>query len=191
MNDKPHIIKPREGNSWNGWCVHYAGFMEPNASLKRKTHCNAGVEYASVEKKVEFTYSHGKDTHRYSKHSAHPCFKAEHGLTDGCSKCRFPTPEEIKAHDEECTGHVAKMFKARAAILDELKRRALAGDAKVKPLDPNCKHRWHGTPSHYYSGSGEMACPVCNGGKLQYSRSGYNGHVHARCSTADCVAWME
>ena len=26
---------------------------------------------------------------------------------------------------------------------------------------------------------------------LQFSRSGYNGHIHAKCSTDKCVAWME
>jgi hypothetical protein len=35
MNDKPHIIKPREGNSWNGWCVHYAEAQEPHGERAR------------------------------------------------------------------------------------------------------------------------------------------------------------
>lgn len=40
--------------------------------------------------------------------------------------------------------------------------------------------------------SGTIPCPVCGkDASLQYSRSGYNGHVHARCDTQDCVAWME
>jgi hypothetical protein len=68
-----------------------------------------------------------------------------------------------------------KILTARKAILAELKRRAL----EHKPQD------------NYYSGAGEMPCPVCGTGKLRYSRSGYNGHVHARCSNDGCVAWME
>lgn len=33
-------------------------------------------------------------------------------------------------------------------------------------------------------------CPVC-GGRLHLSQSEYNGHVHGKCETKDCVAWME
>jgi hypothetical protein len=36
-----------------------------------------------------------------------------------------------------------------------------------------------------------MKCPICRTGELKYSRSTYNGHVHAICSTDGCVAWME
>ena len=38
---------------------------------------------------------------------------------------------------------------------------------------------------------GAISCPVCSTGSLQYSIAGYNGHIHARCSTEGCVAWME
>lgn len=35
-------------------------------------------------------------------------------------------------------------------------------------------------------------CPVCKGEKcLDFSRSGYNGHIHAACRTEGCVSWME
>lgn len=83
-----------------------------------------------------------------------------------------------------------KIMMARKAILAELKRRAQAGDAEVRPLKPENEHRWYKPQDNYYSGAGEMVCPLCTTGKLRYSRAGYNGHVHARC-TAGCVAWME
>lgn len=35
-----------------------------------------------------------------------------------------------------------------------------------------------------------VRCPVC-GGQLQLQQSAFNGHVWGRCSTADCVNWME
>lgn len=35
-----------------------------------------------------------------------------------------------------------------------------------------------------------VACPVC-GGRLHLTQSAYNGHVHGKCSTPDCVNWME
>lgn len=40
-------------------------------------------------------------------------------------------------------------------------------------------------------GRGEMPCPKCKSGTLHYSVSGYNGHMHGRCSTPDCFVWME
>jgi hypothetical protein len=84
-----------------------------------------------------------------------------------------------------------KILTARKAILAELKRRALEKDPNVRPLDESNSHRWHKPQDNYYSGAGEMPCPVCGNGKLRYSRAGYNGHVHARCSNDGCVAWME
>lgn len=40
--------------------------------------------------------------------------------------------------------------------------------------------------------SGAINCPVCSKpDALAFSRSGYNGHIHARCSTEGCVSWME
>lgn len=79
---------------------------------------------------------------------------------------------------------------ARDAILAELKRRALAKDANVQALQPENAHRWHRPQDNYYAGAGTMQCPLCTSGQLRYSRSAYNGHVHARCSNG-CVAWME
>jgi hypothetical protein len=35
-----------------------------------------------------------------------------------------------------------------------------------------------------------VECPVCKG-RLHLSQSSYNGHVHGKCETPDCVAWME
>lgn len=38
---------------------------------------------------------------------------------------------------------------------------------------------------------GEVPCTKCEGGMLQFRRSGYNGHIHARCTTDGCLMWME
>lgn len=35
-----------------------------------------------------------------------------------------------------------------------------------------------------------IECPVCKG-RLHLEESSYNGHVHAKCETTDCVAFME
>lgn len=189
MMSVPHIDIKREGSTWNGWCVNYQGFG--NAKLEKVTHCKAGVEYASVETKVDFTYSYDEG-HKYNSSTAHPCFKREHHLTSGCASCRFPTPEEIKAHDEECMGDIRRMVQARTAIVADLERRHKEGD-KTVTLNPCSQSEYDegDGPTNYVSGSGLIDCPVCKTGKLGYSRAGYNGRIHARCSTDQCVAWME
>ena len=37
---------------------------------------------------------------------------------------------------------------------------------------------------------GTVECPKC-GKRIAFRVSSYNGHVHARCETLDCIAWME
>jgi hypothetical protein len=39
--------------------------------------------------------------------------------------------------------------------------------------------------------AGTMPCPICKTGTLGFSVASVNGHVWGRCSTPDCVAWME
>jgi len=39
--------------------------------------------------------------------------------------------------------------------------------------------------------TGDMDCPACGTGRLRYSVARCNGHVHARCSTENCVSFME
>lgn len=36
-----------------------------------------------------------------------------------------------------------------------------------------------------------IPCPCCETGKLNYSISSYNGHIHAACDSGTCVKWME
>lgn len=37
--------------------------------------------------------------------------------------------------------------------------------------------------------AGQIECPKCKG-KLGYSIARINGHVHGRCETPGCLAWM-
>lgn len=96
-----------------------------------------------------------------------PCF----GPRGGCEKAEYPTPEEIKQNEIELDKRFQSMVKARLAIVE-----SLGGQWK------------RGTPG----ATGVIDCPVCGGEKsLRFSRSGYNGHIHAGCNTEDCVKWME
>jgi hypothetical protein len=187
MSDIPHIQIPKMRSSGDDWCIHYAGFYDKNAPMQKRLTCDVGVNYESVEKKVEFTYCNYGDKHKYTAKVAHPCFKREAHLTDGCAKCHFRTPEELAALHAKRDVEIERMVVARNAILDDLRRRFLEKEPVTAPRDI---HRF-GTQKNYFCGAGKMACPVCKTGVLHYSRSSYNGHVHAKCTTEKCVAWME
>jgi len=88
-----------------------------------------------------------------------------------CDKCQFPTADEVAAEEAEHRRLMDGVTKARAAIVAHL-----GGPWKK------------GTPG----ANGRIDCPVCGRpGALGFSRSGYNGHVHAACKTENCVSWME
>lgn len=76
------------------------------------------------------------------------------------------------AIDEETKARFKKICDARKAIVEHL-----GGP-------------WH-RQNNKKGGSGCIDCPVCgNKESLFFSRAAYNGHIHAKCKTADCVAWM-
>ncbi len=78
--------------------------------------------------------------------------------------------EELETADRKFTAEVARINQARAAIVIEIgayKRGRSVGVA------------------------GRIKCPCCTEGQLSFSRAGSNGHIHAACSTKDCVRWME
>jgi hypothetical protein len=111
------------------------------------------------------------DTFKGLKFEQRPCFMRNGVCPGGCDKAVFPTPEEIAAEDAEFMARFAKVAEARIAIVE-----SLGGPWK------------RGTPG----ASGTIDCPACKGVKtLRFSRAGYNGHIHAACSTDDCVRWME
>lgn len=96
-----------------------------------------------------------------------PCF----GPCGGCEKAEYPTPEQLEENRKALEKRFEATGKARAAIVE-----SLGGPWK------------RGTPR----ANGEIDCPVCEGKKtLRFSRAGYNGHIHAACTTEDCVRWME
>lgn len=97
-----------------------------------------------------------------------PCFGPSGSK---CDKSEYPTAEEMAAHEAAMMVRFENVGKAREKIVADLGgpwKRGMCGVA------------------------GKTDCPVCGGSKsLSYSRAGYNGHIHAACSTDDCVRWME
>lgn len=105
------------------------------------------------------------------KFDERPCFMRSGVICGGCNKQQFPTPKQIAVRDAEFQTRFENIGKARAAIVTHLGgpwKRGMTG------------------------AGGKLDCPVCGGSQsLAFSRSGYNGHIHARCSTNGCVSWME
>lgn len=129
-------------------------------------HYRAMSEHATCSKGVEYESLRGVE---YNKR---PCFRRpdDTGPRTGCDLMEFPTPEQIAEFEAEMTARFERTVQAREAIVEA------------------CGGPWkRGMPGH----AGTIKCPCCEDGKLSFSRSGYNGHVHAKCSTDDCVAWME
>lgn len=77
-----------------------------------------------------------------------------------------PTAEEIEAHEKWAKGRQSVLFTVLEGIMP-------------------WRVKWTGR-THDET----IECPVCKG-RLHLSISGYNGHVHGRCETSGCVAWME
>jgi hypothetical protein len=83
-----------------------------------------------------------------------------------CQHLRRPTPEEIATNRAWRDGRMAKLGTVMTGIMPW--RKAHKGK----------------------SASEVVECPACQG-RLHLSISSYNGHVHGRCETPDCVSWME
>lgn len=49
----------------------------------------------------------------------------------------------------------------------------------------------HGTKKPQNNIADDVGCPVCTSGTLSYRISAYNGHISAKCSTQNCVSWVE
>ena len=86
-----------------------------------------------------------------------------------CEKAEYRNAEEIADEEREMHERLENLGKARMAIVDHL------GPWK------------RGMPGV----GGAIPCPVCGTGCLRFSRAGVNGHIHAGCTTAKCVRWME
>lgn len=88
------------------------------------------------------------------------------------------TCDQFSAYTEEelanrADSHVKRMDDFSKAV------KVAREDAKAHGLQ-----RGHG-------GAGSVPCPVCAGGTLHYTVASVNGHMWGKCSTKDCMSWME
>ena len=105
-----------------------------------------------------------------------PCFggegpnKRSNGPIGTCYQYRTSTPEEVEAEAEEVEAMELSLLRHAAAgpLIQEIKSRYGPGEG----------------------GDGESECPAC-GGNLRWRIAAYNHHMHAKCDTDGCVAFME
>jgi len=128
-----------------------------------------GVQNKACEAGV--AYDKVDEGRRLPYRAALPCRKPGRHLPAGTNQChcrslRFPTKEEADAEAAEWGQYMEKM------------------ETALKVIDPIRKEQrgknWQGV----------IECPNCKG-KLHVRHAACNGHVHAKCETDGCVAWME
>ncbi len=129
-------------------------------------HYRAMSEHKTCEAGVEYSIFNG------TPRDHHPCFpRRGKPNPTGCDKADYPTVEDVARWDAYISERFGKTGKAREAIVTHL------GGPWKKGIGP---------------GQGIIDCPACGGTEcLSFSRSSYNGHIHARCATDGCVSWME
>jgi hypothetical protein len=99
-----------------------------------------------------------------------PCFLTKTGESKPdaapCECIRRPTPEEIAARAEWQKASMARLVTVLQGIADWRKKYKSKSHSEV------------------------VECPACRG-RLHLSIAACNGHVHGRCESDGCVAWME
>lgn len=146
-------------------CKHFTGTQHKKCAL--------GIEYDSF------------------RPASLPCLGKYNKDGTACPKLELPSEAELAAYAAHTRNVIQGIGIARNAILDDLDRRHNAGDATVR-LNPQSQSEYDDAgPTDYLSGAGSIPCPICKIGELHYSRAAHNGHVHAGCTTKDCVRWME
>lgn len=95
-----------------------------------------------------------------------PCYYSERGVPKTCPKFEPITAEDIAERESAIERSMARLM-ATGPLVAEIKKKHKGKD-------------WAGTET----------CPVCQG-VLHMSHAKYNGHVHAKCETENCIAFTE
>jgi hypothetical protein len=161
-----------------GTCIHYTGL---SLGAHGSDCCAKGVNYREAFDgrrdgimlrmpcvQYRMVAADGRST--YIKAGA-PCMRKEIDRRGEamipCEHFQEPTAEEVEADRRESD---AFMNRTIAAL-------KVASEWRVKPKPAQDRRE-------------VVECPICKG-KLHLSQSSYNGHVHGKCETPNCVSWME
>ena len=158
-----------------GTCIHFTGLRD------RESCCKVGVNYSQafdISKPgimlrmpcVQYRTLPADGRGTYIK-AGEPTVRQEIDRRGEqmvpCAHFQEPTQEEVAADRKESDAYLERTL---AAI-------KVASAWRVKPKPPEDRFD-------------VLECPVCKG-RLHVSQSSYNGHIHGKCETQDCVSWME
>lgn len=145
-----------------GKCIHYNGTINDC--------CKAGVNYKELAGEPMQGYVLRLPCHSSEYRSGGEPLPRDEANVKACDKRQEPTAEEVAQDERQVAERFERFGKIREAIV------AYLGGPWKK-----------GMPGR----AGSISCPCCNGGCVNFSRAGYNGHIHAACSTPGCASWME
>lgn len=155
------------------YCQHYdPGGLSMTGGKEPSGHCKAGVVYLDQFGRAPDDESSKLDGKYYPSSGIYQRICC----TDGGKR----SEEEQRARCPKWIRRTREQGEARADRMEDSLRRMTAAGPIVKEFR---KKPW-----------GKKAvfdCPACKTGKLHLSQSSYNGHVHGRCTTPDCLSWME
>lgn len=148
----------------DGQCMHFNGLLNKI--------CNRGVSYAQFLPGMPCIQSINKSARggTYLRAGEVPAETMVFPGAQPKERCPFyeePTDEQVQAE---------------RAKMDALMDRHIAA---IKVAS-----QWRVKPKPAQDRRGTVECPICKG-TLHLSQSAYNGHVHGKCETQDCVSWME
>lgn len=149
-----------------GYCVHFSGTISDI--------CDLGFNYIQVARKQtqeeidwhnENFPDHPLERSGISKRM--PCATRNEV---SCPDYQEPTQEDLSSQEEEIASFLQRVDATRKVI--------------IRYIDSE------GQKGHDFIGN--IPCPICNNGTVEFTYAGsYNGHIHARCNTSECVQWME
>lgn len=99
-----------------------------------------------------------------------PCFGPDgfdgRSMPGGVCESYSPlTEDEIRAEEERIDSHIAALRTVQKAIREKCASEGV----------------WQGS----------VPCALCQVGTVRFSMARVNGHVHGKCSTPGCLAWMQ
>lgn len=136
-----------------------------NGSFHNKT-CLAGVCYRDVTPDPDAPGSALRLPCRTIPVFTTPSQLDEFNKRGTCDKYEEPTQDDLDKY-EQGIQTMMRNFEASLPLIGRVKKEHKGRD-------------WQGVEE----------CPVCKG-KLFMTHAAYNGHVHGKCETADCLSWME
>lgn len=150
-----------QGSSRDGWCKHRTAYTKDFKT------CKVGVDFHQFQQRKPLPVLGPNELFRRgSPLGCMPC-SGEPNHEEAAKVCpQFTawTPEECAERKRDTEERFGRIGTIRGAILENINATGIF--------------------------SGDIPCPSCKSGTVSYSQAS-NGHVHARCSTANCASWME